>query len=129
MSEMKLKQWTSIMNKLMRFHVHQCHVSRQMNFWSSFKFINALWIKKFIFNSKRILLIIYGNYKESCENFWFCLFLSSSFYGVAIKTFDLVYLFHFVYEAAIKTHWLCCFVVLSLSTSQLLYCVKFKYHL
>ena len=26
-------------------------------------------------NSKRILLIIYGNYKESCENFWFCLFL------------------------------------------------------
>ena len=80
-------------------------------------------------NSKRILLIIYGNYKESCENFWFCLFISSFFYGVAIKTFDLVYLFHFVYEAAIKTQWLCCFVVLSLRTSQLLCCVKFKYHL
>ena len=44
-------------------------------FRSSFKFINALWIKKFILNSNRISLIIYGNYEESCENFWFYLFL------------------------------------------------------
>ena len=41
-------------------------------------------------------------------------YLSPLLYGVAIKTFDLVYLFHFVYEGTIKTHWLCCFVVLSL---------------
>ena len=40
-------------------------------------------------------------------------YLSPLLDGVAIKTFDLVYLFHFVYEATIETHWLCCFVVLS----------------
>ena len=37
-------------------------------------------------------------------------YLSPLLYGVAIKTFDLVYFFH----TTIKTHWLCCFVVLSL---------------
>ena len=38
--------------KFMRFHVHQCHMSRQMNFRNSFKFINALGIKKLILISK-----------------------------------------------------------------------------
>ena len=33
-----------------------------------------------------------------------------------VKTFGLVYLFPLLFEAAIKTHWLC-------------YCVKFKYRL
>ena len=53
--------------------------------------------------------------KRVMKTFGF-VYLSPVLYEVAIKTFDLVYLFHFVYEATIETHWLCCFVMLSLST-------------
>ena len=56
-------------------------------------------------------------------------YLSPVLYEVAIKTFDFVYLFHFVYEATIETHWLCCFVVLSLVLDNYFVVFKFKYHL
>ena len=56
----------------------QCYVNKMMNFCHTLRGMDALETEKFIFNSNRTLLNIYGNCKASHRNFLFCMLRSMS---------------------------------------------------
>ncbi|KAL0004200.1 hypothetical protein SO802_011761, partial [Lithocarpus litseifolius] len=49
----------------------KCFMNKVMDFWHTLRGMDALETEKFIFNSSRTSLNIYGNYKASRRNFLF----------------------------------------------------------